>query len=287
MVQRGSLTVWIPENVQTLWYANGRGIYADAAIELLLTLKALYHLPLRAATGLAISIFALMRTGLDVPDYSTLSRRAPKLKVSLKKRADKETVNIILDSTGAKVYGEGEWKVRKHGWSKRRTWTKIHIGIDSDGEIRAVVATENNVHDSTVIDRVLAQENKPIEGFWGDGAYDAAPVYMSLQAHAVPHIHIPPHKNGKIRIHGNTHAPPYVRDEHIRAIRKSGRAEWKRASGYHTRSRVENTMFRYKTAFGERVSFRAKDSQRTETLVKCNILNAFQTLGAPESYAAA
>lgn len=283
LIERGSLTLWIPDDVEHIWYTEGKGIYTDSAIEIMLTLKALYKLPLRGLQGLVVSIFGLLHLPLDVPNYSTVSRRAKKPGVSLKKQA-KGHINLILDSTGGKVFGEGEWKVRKHGWSKRRTWTKIHIGTDSDGEIRVAVTTENNVHDSTVIDDALAQEESTIDGFWGDGAYDAAPVYMSLVGREVSHIHIPPRKGAKVRIHGNTNALPYVRDENIRAIRKSSRAEWKQSTGYHTRSHIENTMFRYKTNFGERFSFRNKDSQHTEVMVKCNILNTFLALGMPESY---
>ena len=284
LVHRGSLIVWIPDDVEYIWYAvSGRNTYQDTAINIILTLKSLYNLPLRATEGFVQSVFGLAGLSLQVPDYTTLSRRAGTLNVTLN-TVRKETVNFIADSTGGKVYGEGEWKVRKHGWCKRRTWKKIHIGIDTDGEIRAVVTTENNIHDATPIDDLLNQETQQIDGFWGDGAYDAAPVYMSLVAHDIHGIHIPPHKNAQIRFRASTTSPPYVRDENIRGIRKLGRATWKRTSGYHTRSLVENTMYRYKTAFGERISFRTKDNQHTEVMVKCNILNKFRELGRPLSY---
>ena len=285
LVKRGSLTLWIPQNVDLVWHTSGRQTYSDAAIEIILNLKTIYGLPLRAVEGLAASIFALAGIALSVPDYSTVSRRAENLDIKLKKIDTKENVNMILDSTGNKVFGEGEWKVRQHGFCKRRTWTKIHIGIDTDGEIRAEVTTENNIHDSTVIDRILNQEEKPINGFWGDGAYDASPVYMSLVAHNISGVHIPPHRNAKIRFRAGALSPPYVRDENIRDIRKQGREKWKRDSGYHARSLVENTMYRYKTAFGERISFHKKGSRHTETRVKCNILNTFLSLGMPQSYA--
>jgi len=284
LVNRGSLTVWIPDDVESVWYAKGRKTYGDRAIEIMLTLKALYGLPLRATKGFVLSVFSLAGITVDIPDYSTVSRRAKKLNTKLRKRSSKESVGIILDSTGNKVFGEGEWKVRQHGWSKRRTWKKIHIGIDRDGEIRAVVTTENNVHDSEVIDDILNQEEKPVTDFWGDGAYDASPVYMSLAAHAIPGVHIPPHKNARAKFEVNELSPPYTRDLNIRAIQESTREEWKHSSGYHVRSLVETVMYRYKTAFGERISFKNKASQHTEVLVKCNILNTFHSLGMPESY---
>jgi len=286
LVQRGSLTIWIPENVNTVWKGGGRQTYSNVAIEIILSVKTMYSLPLRATEGFVQSIFKMAGILLSIPDYSTISRRAENISISLKKIDTKQSVKMILDSTGNKVFGEGEWKVRQHGWSKRRTWTKIHIGIDTDGEIRAEVTTENNVHDGSVIDQILNQEDKPIDGFWGDGAYDGSPVYMSLVAHGISGIHIPPKKNARIRFRKGLLSPPYVRDENIRAIRKQGRDKWKRDSGYHTRSLVENTMYRYKTAFGERISFRNKDSQHAEVRVRCNILNIFHSLGMPESYVA-
>ena len=287
LVARGSLTVWIPDDIEERWYAQGRQTYTNTAIELVLVLKLRFSLPLRGAEGFARSIFDLVGRPLIVPDHSTLSRRAVSLSPTLKKRLNKQEVDFILDSTGAKVLGEGEWKVRTHGKGKRRTWTKIHIGIDSDGEIRAVVTTLSNTHDSTPVNDLLLQETRPIQGFWGDGAYDAAPVYMALAAHRVKDVHIPPHKNARIRKHGNAKGPPLVRDEHIRSIREKGRKRWKQESGYHTRSLAETNMFRYKTTFGDRMSFRNRKSQATEAVIKCTILNRFYTLGMPESVKAA
>ena len=156
LVGRGSLTLWIAEDITTWWYGEGHNTYSNQAIEVMLTIKAVYGLPLRATTGFVQSIFELLGIPLSVPDYSTLSRRAENVSVPLRK-THKETTDLILDSTGAKVFGEGEWKVRKHGWSKRRTWKKLHVGMSSDGEIRGVVVTDNNVHDSSVVEEILQQ----------------------------------------------------------------------------------------------------------------------------------
>lgn len=280
LIQRGSLTIWIPEDLEKCWQGKGKYGYSDQAIEIMLVLKARFRLPLRAVVGFARSVL-----NVSIPDYSTLSRRAGKLEIKLKKRI-KETVGTNLDSSGLKVFGEGEWKVKIHGKSQRRTWTKIHIAIDDDGEIRAVVTTPNNVHDSETIDDILKQEEARVEVFRGDGAYDGAPVYMSLAGREVPKICIPPRKYARIRIHGNNHSPPYLRDENLRAIRKTSRKRWKIESGYHRRSLVENTMFRFKTILGERLCFRKRASQRAEVLTKCNILNVFHSLGMPESFVA-
>lgn len=282
LIARGSLTLWISDDIESWWYGNGHDTYSDRVIEMMLVFHALYRLPLRATTGFAQSIFKSAGIQLLVPDYTTISRRAKTLRVTLR-TTRKDTTDLILDSTGAKIFGEGEWKVRKHGWSKRRTWKKLHIGIDSLGEIRAVAVTDNDIHDSVVTDEILDQEKAPITDFYGDGAYDTYSVYQSLLARGVTGIHIPPQRNAKIQVHGNMRLP-YPRDENLRVIRKTSRMRWKETSGYHTRSLGETAMYRYKTTFGQHLSFRTGECQTNEVLVKCNILNAFHFLGAPESY---
>lgn len=279
LIERGSLTLWIPGNLEECWYGKGKFAYSNEAIEIMLVLKARFRLPLRSVVGFARSVFLT----LNIPDYSTLSRRARRLNIKIKKQI-KEKVATNLDSTGLKIYGEGEWKVRQHGWSKRRTWTKIHIAIDDDGEIRAVVTTSGHTNDLAMTDDILRQEKAEIEVFRADGMYDGAPVYMSLDGRGVKKVCIPPRKYGRIRIHGNSNAPPYMRDENLRAIRKTSLKQWKIESGYHNRSKIENTMFRFKTILGDRLSFRLRENQQTEALIKCNILNTFLSLGMPEAY---
>ena len=281
LINRGSLDILIPSNLSEIWYGKGKYEYSDQAIEIMLVLKARFRLPLRSVVGFGRSIFLNM---VSIPDYTTLSRRAEKLDIKLKKQI-KEKVSTNLDSSGLKVYGEGEWKVKIHGKSKRRTWTKIHIAIDDDGEIRAVVTTGGYTNDSIMTDDILRQEEAEIENFRADGAYDGAPVYMSLAGRDVQNICIPPRKYARIRIHGNDSSPPYARDENLRAIQKTSRARWKIESGYHRRSLVENTMFRLKTVLGDRLSFRKRKAQESEARIKCNILNLFHSLGMPESFA--
>lgn len=283
LISRGSLTLWISDDIKEWWYGEGHNTYSDRAIETMLTLKTVYHLPLRATSGFVQSMFEMIGIHLSVPDYTTISWRAMNLNVVLC-TTHKDTTDVILDSTGSKVYGEGEWKVRQHGVSKRRTWKKIHLGIDSSGEVRAVVMTENNVHDSTVIHEILNQETASITDFFGDGAYDTYSVYQALLSRGVTGYHIPPQKFAKIQVHGNMKRSPYPRDENLRAIRKTSREKWKKESGYHTRSLGETVMFRYKTTFGDHMSFRTNERQKNEVVTKCNILNTFHFLGVPESY---
>jgi hypothetical protein len=288
LITRGSLNLWISDEAVEGWYGTAENVawrpkkYSDQSIELILTLQQLYHLPLRAIQGFTRSLFDLVGMMLDVPNYTTLSRRNRGLAIKVRKSA-KEITDIIIDSTGLKVYGEGEWKVRKHGAGKRRTWKKIHIAIDEKGEIRAVEVTENDTHDSEVISELLAQEVAPIEHFAGDGAYDTRSVYDALIDRSVNTIRIPPQKNAKIWQHGNSSKIPHPRDENLRAIRRTTRTRWKQDSGYHQRSLSENTMFRLKTIFGGSLRFRCNESQTNEVLMRANILNAFFALGMPQT----
>lgn len=279
LIQRGSLTLWISDDIKDWWYETGYETYSDKAIETMLVIQAVRHLNLRSLQGFMESIFKLAGIDISVPNYTTISRRAETFCVTLRV-TQKKTVDIILDSTGLKVYGEGEWKVRKHGWSKRRTWKKIHVGISPDGEVRSVATTGNNVHDSNLAKNLLNQEEAYIEHFYGDGAYDKKKVYDILISRNVKFFHIPPQKNAVLKKNSI-----YPRDINLKEIQKTSREDWKNSSGYHKRSLVETFMFRFKKTFGDEVIFRTNRRQENEILIKCNVLNVFHSLGMPESYA--
>lgn len=171
----------------------------------------------------------------------------------------------MLDSSGLKVYGEGEWKVRQHGYSKRRTWRKIHLAVDADAsEIEAALLTEAGVHDAEAAPLLLAQLARPLASVGADGTYDRENVYQTLAAQAPDAtIAIPPRRDAKIQQHGNCQASPLVRDVNLRYLRQHGRAKWKREHGYHRRSLAETAMFRLKTLFGPQLSARRLDTQAT------------------------
>jgi len=238
--------------------------YTDQAILMMLMVKEVFHLTNRGVEGFVRSLFQMMKINLPVPDHSTLSKRGKGLKVNLPKKSG-QSLNIVMDSTGLKIYGEGEWKVRMHGVSKRRTWRKLHIGANpEDGEIQAVLLTENNISDGQAVKELLGQIEQTIMDFAADGAYDKRKVYDSLTAHSPQvNILIPPRKNARIWKHGNTKTERLKRDENLRAIRKDGRKEWKKKSGYHVRSLAETTMFRLKTIFGNELSARLLETQTT------------------------
>ena len=291
LVQRGSITFWMSEDFERTWLYVGekqRGSqfdYSDQAIQMMLTIKEVFHLTNRGVEGFMRSVFQLLKIKLPVPDHSTLSKRGKDLKVSLPKKRS-TSLNIVMDSTGLKIYGEGEWKVRMHGASKRRTWRKLHIGANpDDGEIQAVLLTENGVSDDQAVEGLLEQIEQTILDFAADGAYDKRRVYDSLNTHSPEaHILIPPRKNARIWKHGNSKTERLKRDENLRAIRLLGRREWKEKSGYHVRSLAETIMFRLKTIFGNDLSTRLMETQTTQALIRCMALNQMTLLGMPQSY---
>lgn len=289
--QRGSITFWVSEDVIEQWNnpekTGKRGAsneYSDLAIATMATVKSLFHLAGRQTEGFLESLFSLMPIELKTPDHSTLSRRLGKLSVTLPVIPKDKAVHVVVDSTGVKVYGEGEWKTRQHGVSKRRTWRKLHLGVDENtGEILAAVVSTNNYHDSEVLPDLLEQIPENIEQVSGDGAYDTFDCYDAIeqgQAKAV----IPPRKDAKIHQHGNCKAPPHPRDKNLRRIRKVGRKRWKQESNYHRRSIAETTMFRLKAIFGGKLRSRKFDNQAVELFLQCAALNRMIQLGKPDSY---
>ena len=272
LVQRGSLTFWLSDDFQKTWLYVGekqRGSqfdYSDQAIRLMLTVKEIFHLTNRGVEGFMRSMFQLLNVDLPVPDHSTLSKRGKGLQVNLPKKPA-QNLAIVMDSTGLKIYGEGEWKVRMHGVSKRRTWRKLHVGVNpDDGEIQAVLLTENRVSDDQAAAELLTQIPQPLRVFAADGAYDKRKVYDGLNAHSPDvTILIPPRKNARIWKHGNSKAERLKRDENLRAIRKNGRKAWKADSGYHVRSLAETIMFRLKTIFDDGLSTRLMATQTTQS----------------------
>src|SRR5437764_7257462 len=249
LVRRGSITLWVDEDTLRAWQYQGparRGAqfeYSDLAIQCLLTLRSVYHLTLRATEGFARSLFGLMGVDLPVPDYTTLCRRAATARITLPKKAT-GPLHLVLDSTGLKVYGEGEWKVRQHGYSKRRTWLKLHLAVDPQTpEIQAALVSDPGVTDEEAVPCLLGQVDNQVSGAGADGAYDRRTVYEELDRRGARAV-IPPRRDAKIRRHGNRPGPRLARDENLRRIRQVGRKRWKEESGYHRRSLGETAMSR-------------------------------------------
>jgi IS5 family transposase len=288
--QRGSLTFWISDEAVQNWTANEKtGLpgasptYTDLAIETMATVQAIYHLAGRQTQGLLQSLFALLQLDLTAPDHSTLSRRRGQLTIPLPVQKRAQARHVVVDSTGVKVYGEGEWKVRQHGWSKRRTWRKLHLCIDeATREIVSVCASTNNVSDAEMLPVLLANVAEEVAQVSADGAYDQRRCYDAINQHQA-RAAIPPRKGAKIWQHGNTQTERHVRDENLRRVRQVGRKKWKQECGYHRRSLAETGVFRYKQNFGDRLQTRKIENQFTEMFLKCAALNHMTHLGMPLS----
>jgi Transposase DDE domain len=289
LIGRGSLTLWVDEEAIKAWRYTGppqRGaqyVDTDAAIKCVLTLRAVYHLALRATQGLTQSGFALLQVTLPVPSYSTRSRRAAEVAVALGALPRSGPLHLVIDASGVKVYGEGEWKVRLHGWRKRRTWRKLHLAVaEATGEIGAAVTSTAGVSDDDALPDLLARVPGEVSHISADGAYDKRRCYEAIEPHGARAV-IPPRRAAKLWQHGNCAAPPRQRDENLRAIRRQGRRRWKQESGYHRRSLVETTFFRLKTIFGPGLQARGFRRQATELFLKAAALNRMTHLGMPQS----
>lgn len=281
---RGSLSIWFdPEMVWVPPPSGKRGrqqSLSDAAIQACLTLKVLFGMPLRQTTGFVQSLLRLIGLDWSVPDFSTLCRRQKTLNVSLPYRGGTGPLNLLIDSTGIKAEGEGEWNARKHGGPKRRIWRKIHIGIDEETlEVRAVEVTTSNVGDAPMLPELLNQipADQTIGSVTADGAYDTRrchDVIAARNAHAV----IPPRKDA--RPWKPSTAGAIARNEAVNASRYLGRAIWRRWSGYHRRSRVETKMHCVKL-LGQSLMARDFDRQVAEIQIRVAVLNKYTALGIP------
>jgi hypothetical protein len=283
LVSRGSLTVWFDQaSVREGWVPAKTGrrgapaAYSDLAIQTVLTLKVLFHLPYRAVEGLVKSLMRLTGLNLPVPDHTHLSRRAATLSVRIPRRRRNAPMHVVVDSTGLKIYGEGEWKVRAHGVGKRRTWRKVHLAVDeSVKDVVAVEVTTTEWADCELFDDLMGQIDEPIAQVSADGAYDTEAVHASalaLEAKAT----IPPREGAAPWGDG------HPRDAILDQIDALGRPGWKKACGYHRRSIAENMMGRFKR-FGERLFSRALPTQTVESQVRVALLNGFTYLGMPTS----
>lgn len=288
LVNRGNITLWFSDDIVDHWQSNDRTgkrgrplLYSEVAIELCLTLRFLYHLPLRGTQGFVSGLISMLALTLKTPDYSLLCKRGGKQKVDLLRIPPRGKVDIVVDSSGLKVYGEGEWQVRTHGKGKRRVWKKIHISADpSSGEIVAISLTDSKVDDASQLSDLLPiTEN--LANVYGDGAFDNQKSYDEIAGHkAKPKI--PPRHGAAL-----TKNPSWgmvERNINIRGVWLLGRKLWKQASGYHRRSLAETTVGRYKGIFGGRLCSRKAENQIVESRIKAQILNRMTHLGMPESY---
>jgi hypothetical protein len=288
--QRGSLTVWFSDEAIEGWRAaprttrGGQPWYSPLAILTALTLRAVFRLALRQTEGLIGSILHLLGLALAVPDHTTLCRRAGTLEVPRPRpRKEGEAVHLLVDSTGLKLCGAGEWLLEKHGTKTRRSWRKLHIGMDAEnGQIVAVALTTNDVDDGAQVGPLLDQVTAPVVSFTADGAYDQEGVATAVAArHPEAAVIVPPRSTA---VPSETAATaPTQRDRHLQCIAEHGRAAWQKASGYNSRACVEATIGRFKQVIGDGLRCRTDQRRATEVEVAVHALNRMLELGRPES----
>jgi transposase len=285
LIRRGGLTVWFTEDAVAAWHATATGVrggqpvYAPIAIETGLALRLVFRQPLRQTEGLLRSIADALEIDIAIPDHTTLSRRAGGLVILPQLVSPAEPLHLLVDSTGLKIYGEGEWLDQKHGLRARRRWRKLHLGVDaSSQEIVAVEVTLDDVGDVTELPLLLDQIDASVASVTADGAYDGESVYQAVaERHPSAAVIIPP------RATAVPGATIIQRDRHLAEIEEHGRIGWRRRSGYSRRSLVETATYRYKTVIGRRLQARILPNQRTEAKVGCNVLNRMTCLGMPIS----
>ena len=292
LIARGSLTFWVDEQAVSTWRRRGspqgRGrprIYSDTAIECALVVRTVFHLSLRATQGFLESVVRLMEVDLPVPAYSTMCRRQAGLDLRLQATPARQPRHVVIDTTGLKVFGAGEWYVRKHGMGKgrRRTWRKLHLCVDeASKDIVAMDLTTSDVHDGAHLPAMLERVEGEVGQVSADKAYDSGTCYEAILARgAVPTI--PPRRNARFSSAKDPPAFRAERDAVVRRIKDEGRYSWRTSSGATRQSLVENAMSRFKALVGERLASREFGRQQVEALVKSQVLNRMTALGMPRS----
>jgi Transposase DDE domain len=295
LVQRGSITFWFSEDVIKNWHVNDsssrRGRprkYSDIAITCGLTLKAVFKLTFRAVEGFVRSLMKQLKISAETPDYSLLCKRQKTLAVKLPRKnlQAREGIHILVDTSGLKVFGEGEWKVRQHGYAKRRVWRKLHLAVNAKShEIEAFQLTDLGIQDCEGFPLLINAIDKKIETVTGDGAYDRYAGYELAQEKefkliAPPRIDAKPTWECTSQKHGKKMIEMLKRrDAYIERIREIGLDNWKKEVGYHRRSLAETAMFRMKTLLGNKLKARTMANQETETAIRCLVLNKMVSLG--------
>jgi hypothetical protein len=288
--QRGSLTVWFTAEAIEGWQAErrttrgGQPWYSPLAILTALTFRAVFHLALRQTEGLIGSVIGLLGLALAVPDHSTLCRRAKTLEVPRPQpRKVGEPLHLLVDSTGLKLCGAGEWLVEKHGAKTRRSWRKLHIGLDADtGQIVAAALTTKEIDDGAEIGPLLDQVAGPLTSFTADGAYDQEGVFAVVAGHSADAAIIVPPRSTAVPSE-TAETAPTKRHDHLNSIAKHGRAAWQVTSGYTKRARVEAAIGRFKQVIGDGLRSRTDDRRAIEVDVAVHVLNRMLELGRPIS----
>ncbi len=313
--KRGDITLWFDEDAIAAWNAlpsgrpSGQPRYSDLAVVTVLTLRAVFRLPLRQAEGFVNALIRLMGLDLKTPDHTTLSRRSGTVEVPKIDRQPECPIILAIDSTGLKIMGDGEWHAHKHRTSnKRRAWRKLHLGVDTEGFIVVSELTDSGIDDASVGVAMIEGTRATIARFTADGAYDTRAIYEALREAEgpVPTIVIPPRRTASPS--KPTEDVLQQRDAAIERIAEVGRRQWHLAAGVaqpsppgagcrqdtrqgeagaHQQARAENGMYRYKRIIGDALRSRKPDAQEREAQIAVNVINRMTRLGMPESVAVA
>lgn len=284
---RGDISIWLcRDNLKGWCYSGpqkrgGKTIYSDTAIELCLVVKVVFHLPLRQVEGFIRSIFALSHINLPVPDYSLICRRSAGLAIDFKLPGAKKVSDLVVDTTGLTLYGEGEWKVRLHGWGKYRSWMKLHVALDEDEQqVEAVALTADAVDDAATVEDLLEQISRPVRCLKADGSYDRCKVRAPLHERGILQL-IPPDRRAVVDKRHRDFLGE--RDQDIRFIAQKGKLSWKICTNYFQRNKAETFIARYKTIVGSRLIARKPGNQQSEVLAAVKTLNRMLQLAKPVS----
>jgi hypothetical protein len=274
LVQRGSLSFLIdPKYLKQLEpkkrKSPGRPLaFSDELILMLLMIKIHFKLPYRMLEGFTKYIL----NGIKLPTYSLTCKRATKLHLNLPELSSKRPHTILVDSSGIKVLGEGEWKVKVHGKGRPRKWIKLHLAIDAKTqEIVAELTTDSSVGDPTAFPNLFTQITRQVKEVVADGAYDSSDIRDLIKRQGGKAL-IPPPKNGVCS------GIDVDRDQAVLDIRALGgdkiaRSIWGKLTGYSRRVLVETTFSRYKKMFGEKAFSRTHERQVVENRLKCLLMN--------------
>jgi Transposase DDE domain len=283
LVNQGSIIFWVQDRADCSWYSDQQGargrpaIYSNQAILALMIVKSVYGCAFRQLQGLMRDVLKMMDSGCVCPDYTTICRRARGVSVP-SNLPRKGSLNLVFDSTGLKVFGEGEWQARKHGYSKRRGWKKLHIVMCAETQqVVAASISDKDLHDSQALPGLLDAVKGDIAEVIGDGAYDSKACYEAIHRRGAKPI-IPPRKGA--RKSDGSNPALHARDAAIHRIRdqKRGKRRWKEEVGYHRRSLVETAMHRYKALLGHGIQARITENQVIEISVKLFVLNEMMAL---------
>lgn len=280
LINRGSLTFWIAPEIANSWGAavqekrRGRPFtYADTAIETTAIIRYVFNLTLRSCEGFLISLFKLLNLDLSVPSYSQVCKRMKNIELPAHLLKGKAVRHVVMEATGLKVFGEGEWKVKKHGVSQRRGWKKLHLAVDEETQevLFADLSTEYEA-DTKFIPEIL-QNRKGIEKLLMDGAGDNSWLYKLCFEEGVDLL-TPPQKNAR------KHSEPWMRERNNRLLQilglggdKIAKSIWGKLSGYSKRVTVESAIARWKRLYGGHLKSRSPANQRFEVRIKAHILN--------------